>query len=175
MLLDEISKFVKKNCDCEFMTVDVVQPIISGYDNIKKFMRDPTENKNWDLEMPTLHEIEEQDRHTRDYYEFEPHEKIVNPSHFENLDELRKKWKLEHNTRLICRNIQSSKRTERVQGLLDFYKQCNFTFQITPGDISYYRDLYSTLWGLIQPLYSNTLVAKLYETLSVTDNNERLL
>ena len=79
-----------------------------------------------------------------------------------------------HDTRLICRNIQSSKRTERVHGLLEFYKQCNFIFQIKPEDSSdtgyYYSDTHCTPWGQIWPFYSYTLVAKLYDT----DNIDRL-
>jgi hypothetical protein len=67
-----------------------------------------------------------------------------------------------------------------VQGLLDFYKRCNFMFLITPGDNSDtergYSDTPSTLWGEIFPFYRYTLVAKLYKThnASVTDNIERL-
>jgi hypothetical protein len=147
LLIDKISKFVKKNCDCKFMTVDVVRPIISKKDWINILMSNPGEKKIWDLEKPTPHEIEEQD------------------------DTIRK---LDDHTHLVCRKIQSSKRTERVQGLLDFYKRCNFTFQITPGDNP---DTHSTLWGVIWPFYSYTLVVKLYKTYnaSVTDNIERQL
>jgi hypothetical protein len=34
LLIEEISKFVKNNCGCQFMTVDVSRPIISGYNSI---------------------------------------------------------------------------------------------------------------------------------------------
>ena len=63
-----------------------------------------------------------------------------------------------------------------MQGLLDFYKRCNFTFQITPGDNSEYQDTYSTPWGDIWPFYSYTLVANLYKNYdaSVTHGLERL-
>ena len=176
LLLDEISNFVRNQCHCEFMTVDVVRPIISGHNTIEMFMRDPTEKKNWVLEQPTPHEIAEQDRDMRENYDLEEHEQIVSPRQVENLDMLREKWKLEHTTRLVCRNIQSMKRTQRVQGLLDFYNRCNFTFQITPGDNSEYQVTHSTPWGDIWPFYSYTLVANLYKTdnASVTDNIKSL-
>jgi hypothetical protein len=139
-------------------------------------MSDPIEKKNWVLEQPTLHEINEQDREIRDNDDFEPHERIVSPRNVGKLDELREEWNLDDETRLVCRNIQSMKRTQRVQGLLDFYKRCNFTFQITPGDNSEYQVTYSTPWGDIWPFYSYTLVANLYKTdnASVTDNIKRL-
>jgi hypothetical protein len=176
LLLDKISKFVKKRCDCNFMTVDVVRPIISHFENITMFMSDPTEKKNWALETPTPHEIAEQDRDMREYYEFQTHEIIVSPRQVENLEKLKDELNLDDETRLVCRNIQSMKRTQRVQGLLDFYKRCNFTFQITPGDNSEYQVTYSTPWGDIWPFYSYTLVANLYKTdnASVTDNIKRL-
>jgi hypothetical protein len=76
----------------------------------------------------------------RKHYEFEPHEIIVIPRQVENLEKLRDELNLDDETRLVCRNIQSMKRTQRVQGLLDFYKRCNIKFQITPGDNSEYQE-----------------------------------
>lgn len=180
LLIEEISKFVKNNCDCQFMTVDVTRPIISGYNSIEMLVGEPIEKKILKLEAPTPREIKEQDNAMRKYYEFEPHERIVSPRKFKELEKLRKSLRLRDRTRLICRNVQSSKRTERVQGLLDFYKQCNFIFQIKPEDSSdtecYYSDTHWTPWGQIWPFYSYTLVAKLYDTynVSVKDNIERL-
>jgi hypothetical protein len=164
----------------EFMTVDVTRPIISGYNSIEMLVGEPIEKKKMELEAPTPREIKEQDNAMRKYYEFEPHERIVSPRKFKELEKLRKSLRIRDRTCLVCRNIQSSKRTERVQGLLDFYKQCNFIFQIKPEDSSdtgcYYSDTHWTPWGQIWPFYSYTLVAKLYDTYNVSDNDniERL-
>ena len=69
--------------------------------------------------------------------------------------------------------IQSIKRTERVEGLLLFYRKCNFVFQITPCGRP---GTHLTPWGHIWPFYCYTLVAKLYsnDDASVTDTTERL-
>jgi hypothetical protein len=180
LLIKEISKFVKKNCGCRFMTVDVIRPIISDYNSIEMLVGEPIEKKNLKLEAPTPCEIKKHDNDMRKYYEFKPHERIVSPRKFTELEKLRKSLRLRDPTRLVCRNVQSSKRTERVHGLLEFYKQCNFIFQIKPEDSSdtgyYYSDTHCTPWGQIWPFYSYTLVAKLYDTynVSVEDNIERL-
>jgi len=180
LLITELSNFVKTKCNCQFMTVEVTRPIISGYNWIEMLMEDPIEENFWKLEKPIPLEIKEQDEALRIKYGYKPNEIIiVSPRQDEDLENMRNSLK-HHDTRLICRNVQSSKRTERVEGLLDFYKQCNFIFQIKPDDISdtgcYYSDTHLTPWGQIWPFYSYTLVAKLYDTynVSVEDNIERL-
>jgi len=92
-------------------------------------------------------------------------------------------------------NIESMKRTTRVQGLLDFYKECDFKFQIKPKKDSFKFTLEEekcteeeldlmnypggcdcTPWGFIEPFISYRLVAKLCKTddASVTPILERL-
>jgi hypothetical protein len=68
------------------------------------------------------------------------------------------------------RSINSDERTKRVEGLLLFYKKCNFVFQITPCGRP---GTYLTPWGDILPFYCYTLVARLGDA-SVIDNTERL-
>jgi len=69
--------------------------------------------------------------------------------------------------------IKSHRRTQRVEGLLLFYKKCNFVFQKTPCGRP---GTHLTPWGCIWPFYCYTLVAKLYsnDDASVIDNTERL-
>jgi len=58
--------------------------------------------------------------------------------------------------------IESSKRSERVEKLLEFYKKNEFCFCIK-RDPSYARegDKFQTPWGRVDPFYSYTLVAAL--------------
>jgi len=58
--------------------------------------------------------------------------------------------------------IESSKRSERVQKLLNFYKDNGFCFCIKPGPSDAHEiDKHQTLWGRVDPFYSYTLVAAL--------------
>jgi hypothetical protein len=180
LLVTELSNFVKTKCNCQFMTVEVTRPIISEYNCIEMLMKDPIEENFWKLEKPTPLEIKEQDEALRIEYGYKPNEIIiVSPRQYKDLENMTNSLE-HHDTRLICRNVQSIKRTERVQGLLDFYKQCNFIFQIKPEDSSdtgcYYSRTYWTPWGQIWPFYSYTLVAKLFDpyNVSVKDNIKRL-
>jgi len=180
LLITELSNFVKTKCNCQFMTVEVTRPIISEYNCIDMLMEDPIEEKFWKLEKPTPLEIKEQDEALMIKYEYEPNEiRIVSPRQDKDLEKMRNVLK-DHDPRLICRNVQSSKRTQRVEGLLDFYKQCNFIFQIKPKDSSdterHFSNKHWTPWGQIWPFYSYTLVAKLFDpyNVSVKDNIKRL-
>ena len=82
-------------------------------------------------------------------------------------------WKKENEYGAGHSKIKSHKRTQRVEGLLLFYKKCDFVFQITPCGRP---GTHLTPWGTIWPFYCYTLVAKLYsnDDASVIDNTERL-
>ena len=67
--------------------------------------------------------------------------------------------------------IKSHRRTQRVEGLILFYKKCNFEFQITPCGRP---GTHLTPWGDIYPFYCYTLVAKLYSNDDSSVNTERL-
>lgn len=60
-------------------------------------------------------------------------------------------------------DITSSKRTQRVERLLEFYHRNGFCFCIKTGDPSdaHEGDNFKTLWGRVDPFYSYTLVAVL--------------
>jgi hypothetical protein len=60
-------------------------------------------------------------------------------------------------------DINSSKRTQRVERLLNFYHRNGFCFCVKVGDPSnaHKGNKFETLWGSLDPFYSYTLVAAL--------------
>jgi hypothetical protein len=156
LLLKNIRELAENTYMCKFMTVDVTRPIISNPDSIHECMESPVEAYFWSLEKPTQKEIEEQDLSIRRDPLFDRCLALVSPRANYKVAGLNK-----YITPTACRNIQSEKRTARVQGLLDFYKKCNFRFMIIRGDKdeeSWGCEQYLTPWGFVYPDYCYTLV-----------------
>jgi hypothetical protein len=74
-------------------------------------------------------------------------------------------------------DIASSKRTERVERLLGFYKRNGFCFCIKRDSSDAHKgDQFQTLWGRVDPFYSYTLVAVLdTHNRKVSSQNPRLI